>query len=69
MSQTAERVGEALRPMSDALSALSKHLEELARTADPSVVGAAAERPSHVNLASYERERVDATRVRAPEEG
>jgi chromosome segregation ATPase len=51
MSQTAERVGEALRPMSDALTALSKHLDELAR-----VAVAPTGRPDRVDLVSHEQE-------------
>lgn len=68
MSKTAERVGEALRPMSDALAGLSKHLGELATTADPTVADAVAQRPDHVDLASYEQERVAAAAGRAPED-
>jgi chromosome segregation ATPase len=54
MSQTAERVGEALRPMSEALTSLGSHLEELAGTVDL----AAAERagtPDRVDLTYHER--------------
>ena len=59
MSQTAERVGEALRPMSDALTALSKHLDELARLTEPDGAGAPAPAPDRVDLVSHEQERAD----------
>jgi chromosome segregation ATPase len=53
MSQTAERVGAALQPMSDALTALSNRLEELGRAADATI--ASGERPDRVDLVSHER--------------
>jgi chromosome segregation ATPase len=57
MSQTAERVGEALRPMSDALSSLSQRLDDLARVADPSA--ATDGQPDRVDLVSHEQEATD----------
>jgi chromosome segregation ATPase len=57
MAQTAERVGEALRPMSEALTSLSGRLHELATVADPSEIG---ERPLHVDLVSHEQEQAEA---------
>jgi chromosome segregation ATPase len=55
MAQTAERVGEALQPMSDALTALARRLDELTRAADPSTVQPAAELLDRVDLVSHER--------------
>ncbi len=54
MSQTAERVGEALRPMSEALTSLAQRLDDLARVAEPSEV--AGERPDRVDLVSHEQQ-------------
>ncbi len=66
MSQTAERVGEALRPMSEALTSLSGRLQELSSIADP---GSIADRPLRVDLVSHEQEQEhgEATTVQAPE--
>jgi len=71
MSQTAERVGEALRPMSEALTALSVRLQDLGQTVDEDTIGI---RPDRVDLVSHERERsetfaehrAEATRQEAP---
>lgn len=54
LAQTADRVGEALRPMSDALAGLGTHLEELALLAPDPTAGDAA--PDRVDLVSHERE-------------
>jgi chromosome segregation ATPase len=61
MSQTAERVGEALRPMSDALTALSNGLGVLASVADPDTMS--GERPDRVDLVSHERTSGESDRV------
>jgi len=61
MSQTAERVGDALRPMSDALATLGRLLDELARQ----TLGASqdADRaPERVDLVSHESEHEHASR-------
>jgi hypothetical protein len=62
MSQTAERVGAALQPMSDALTALSRRLDELTRAADPTTAVASAassERPAETPGAATQPDRVD----------
>jgi golgin subfamily B member 1 len=67
MSQTAERVGAALQPMSDALTALSRRLDELTRAANPATAGPAAEPLDRVDLVSHERtddERSDGDQTR-----
>jgi chromosome segregation ATPase len=63
MSQTAERVGEALRPMSDALTSLAQRLDDLARASDPSEMP--GERPDRVDLVSHEQQAAsEAERIR-----
>ncbi|MGZ4114933.1 MAG: hypothetical protein ACXVQT_07635 [Actinomycetota bacterium] len=61
MSQTAERVSEALRPMSDALTSLAQRLDDLARVADPSEMR--DERPDRVDLVSHEQQASEAERM------
>jgi chromosome segregation ATPase len=65
MSQTAERVGEALRPMSDALTALTRQLDALAAVADLS--SEAAARPERVDLVSHEERAETTTEVSGSE--
>jgi chromosome segregation ATPase len=67
MSQTAERVGEALRPMSETLTSLSRRLDDLARVADPSAAG--GERPDRVDLVSHERQAGEEAELMADDVG
>ena len=59
MSQTADRVGEALRPMSDALSTLGQLLDELARQTLEAPADTSVMTDQRVDLVSHEHERSD----------